>query len=1357
MKRHNATVRIELLLILVLLGFTNQAHGQACTPPPSGLVAWWPGDGNYNDIVGSNNGTPANNVLFRAGEVGQAFSLNEPGPIDPYNCPSCAYIAITNNLPSSTVAVTVAAWVYPDQSQLSQGSIQWVYTQFGATGGGTGTSGPQLGIAGGSINWRPNGDNEGGVSFGIPANAWTFLVGTYDSATGLSLLYVNSNVVWSQTITGSVPVPLTYTPYIGKRIDFSRGHGQEFWVGRIDELQIFSRALSASEIRTIYNAGSAGECKANSTQLSFQAPMPLNLPASGNDVTIGDFNRDGILDIAATAGDPQSGAAQNFIFLGLGGGAFGSPTTYAPGPLCFSAGQLKTADINNDGILDLILALGGSNGGCFGDLMSVQLGNGMGGFGSGITTAAGGSLLSFAIGDFNEDGKLDLAVRSADDDAILILLGNGDGTFTAGATLQTSGEYPENIVAVDLNGDGHLDLAATYADGVRVFFGDGTGNFSNPVPYPITNPSFFGIASGDFNEDGIPDLAVSNGSQGAVYILLGTGAGQFATPVSFPAGTNPQSEVIVADFDRDGHQDIAVGNCNANTVTVLKGDGHGGFAAPATFPAGAGSSCRLASADLNDDGLPDLVTTSTAGAEVLLNSSQFNYTLTVSISGSGTVTSTDGFIHCPGTCSHLYPANMPVTLNAMHATGWTFAGWSGGGCSGTGSCDVTMTQNLSVTGTFSQQDFLLAVSITSPSGSGTVMSMDGGINCPGTCGNSYPVNTPVTLSATPALGWSFAGWGGACSGNGSCNVTMTQDLSVTATFTQNSNNYSLAVSISGSGTVTGMDINCPGMCNYTYPNNTQVTLTASPGQGGTFSGWSGACTGTGPCTVTMTQNLSALATFTAQQDLVTHSFGNGNDGQKPYASLISDSTGNLYGTTSTDGMYGKGTVFEVSPNGTETMLHNFGSGNDGQTPLGNAIFDSAGNLYGTTSGGGIFGNGTVFELSPNGIETVLYNFGNGGDGQNPSAGLIFDTSGNLYGTTVNGGAFGSGTVFELSPNGAGGWTETGLYSFGSNGPSDGLNPDGGLIFDSSGNLYGTTVHGGAFGGGTVFELLLNPHGCCRESPVYSFGSGMDGANPYAGVIFDSLGNLYGTTANGGANSEGTAFELSPNGGGGWMEAFLYGFGSGMDGANPFSTLVFDNSGNLYGTTTNGGLYSNGTVFELSPSNHGCCRESLVYSFENGNDGRNPYAGLLFNASGNLYGTTVSGGVFGGGTVFGLTPGFAPVVELFLYPASMDFGLQGVDAPNTPQKATLTNYGIAPLRITSIAITGADNGDFSESNDCPIIPLSLLPGDHCQMTVVFSPIGSGMRNADLTITDSVPTSPQMVPLTGIGVGGKGKPK
>ena len=438
----------------------------------------------------------------------------------------------------------------------------------------------------------------------------------------------------------------------------------------------------------------------------------------------------------------------------------------------------------------------------------------------------------------------------------------------------------------------------------------------------------------------------------------------------------------------------------------------------------------------------------------------------------------------------------------------------------------------------------------------------------------------------------------------------------------------------------------------------------------------------------------------------------------------------------------------MSTNGAETVLYNFGSGNgDGQNPRGSLILDAAHNLYGTTSGGGMFGNGTVFQLSSNGIETVLSNFGNGGDGQNPQAGLIFDDSGNLYGTTAYGGVFGDGTVFELSPNGTGGWTETVLYSFA--GGTDGANPFSKLVLDTSENLYGTTVNGGAFGYGTVFELSL--HGCCRENLAHSFGNGVDGRNPYAGVALDSSGDLYGTTAYGGGNGGGTAFELSPNGGGGWTEAFIYSFGSGTDGANPFSDLVFDNFGDLYGTTMNGGLNSQGTVFELST--HGCCRENRVYSFGTGsNDGQNPYAGLAFsNTTGTLYGTTVNGGVNNGGTVFGLTPG-GSFGEFF--PSSLSFGLQGIDMPNTPQTVTFANTGIAPLLISSITLAGADPADFYKSTDCPI---RLAPGKFCHITVVFSPVDSGMLNADVTVTDNAGNNPQVIQLTGIAVGGRTRPR
>jgi uncharacterized repeat protein (TIGR02543 family) len=623
-----------------------------------------------------------------------------------------------------------------------------------------------------------------------------------------------------------------------------------------------------------------------------------------------------------------------------------------------------------------------------------------------------------------------------------------------------------------------------------------------------------------------------------------------------------------------------------------------------------------------------------------------SYTLTVSVSGSGTVTSTDGIVNCTSVCSYVYPANTVVTLNAAQASGWNFTGWSGA-CGGTGPCNITMTQNMSATATFTQQTFQLTVATT---GSGTVASTDHVINCPSTCVNSYPAGTAVTLNATAAPGWSFTGWGGACSGAGSCNVTMSQAQSVTATFTRMPSFFNLAVIINGNGTVTSNDGNivCPGTCTHTYAGDTQVTLTATASPGNTFSAWSGGgCSGTDPCNVMMTQDQSVTATFTGQQDLVVHSFGNGNDGQNPVGGLVSDSAGNLYGTTSTNGLYGKGTVFKIALDGTETILHNFGSGNDGQTPLGNLIFDTAGNLYGTTSAGGIYNDGIAFEISPNGTETVLYNFGSGtDDGRNPQAGLVFDTVGDLFGTTANGGAFGAGTAFELTPANGRCCREAPVYNFGS-GSDDGRNPQSGLVFDSAGDLFGTTANGGLNSGGTIYELTPQNGRCCRETPVYNFGGGSDGKNPYGGVVFDGSGNLYGTTVNGGANDAGTAFEVSPNGES-YTETFLHSFGSGSDGKNPYAGLVFDSSGNLYGTAANGGLYLDGMVFELSHYENRCCREAPVYNFGfSTNDGQHPKASLIIDSHGSLDGTTVNGGSFGGGTVFAIHPIGPPMPSQFL--------------------------------------------------------------------------------------------------------------
>ncbi|HEX5462454.1 MAG TPA: choice-of-anchor tandem repeat GloVer-containing protein [Steroidobacteraceae bacterium] len=364
---------------------------------------------------------------------------------------------------------------------------------------------------------------------------------------------------------------------------------------------------------------------------------------------------------------------------------------------------------------------------------------------------------------------------------------------------------------------------------------------------------------------------------------------------------------------------------------------------------------------------------------------------------------------------------------------------------------------------------------------------------------------------------------------------------------------------------------------------------------------------------------------------ILYSFAGGASGATPVAGLILDGSGNLYGTTQQGGKHGDGTVFKLSPGGTETVLHSFGdSPNDGQGPQAPLTMDSAGNLYGVTFRGGAHKGGAIFKVITGGTESVLYSFGGArADGQSPAGGLVMDSAGNLYGTTDAGGAYGAGTVFKLDVHGA----ETILHSFLALGMGvDGQYPQGTLVMDGSGNLYGTTPNGGAGTAGTVFKVSADG----TTTVLYSFAAATttDGRTPYAGVILDSDGNLYGTTVDGGASGgAGTVFSLSASG----KEALLHSFGGAAgDGLNPYASLLRDSAGNLFGTTRAGGSYGSGiarrggTVFALSPSG----TETILYSFgAAGSDGSSPQGSLIMDSAGNLYGTTASGGAHGDGTVF----------------------------------------------------------------------------------------------------------------------------
>ncbi|MGH6834130.1 MAG: choice-of-anchor tandem repeat GloVer-containing protein [Methylocella sp.] len=330
-------------------------------------------------------------------------------------------------------------------------------------------------------------------------------------------------------------------------------------------------------------------------------------------------------------------------------------------------------------------------------------------------------------------------------------------------------------------------------------------------------------------------------------------------------------------------------------------------------------------------------------------------------------------------------------------------------------------------------------------------------------------------------------------------------------------------------------------------------------------------------------------------------FNGYSDGRSPLGGVILDKSGALYGTTRDGGAYSLGTVFKLTPPAagktqwSYAVLHSFGSGNDGGNPWAGLIMDSNGALYGTTSNrGGYLKYGTVFKLTPPAAgktlwtESVLYSFSvSSSDGKGPQAGLLMDSSGALYGTTYLGGLSNLGTIFKLTPPGAGKtqWTETVLYSF--NNLTTGAYPVADLSMDSKEALYGTTGGGPTLGGyGTVFKLAPPAAGKTQwtETVLYNFNNGVNGAFPFAGVIFDSMGALYGTTSSGTGtvgNATGTVFKLTPPAAGKtlWTETVLYGFKNGTDGYAPESDLIFDKNGALYGTTTFGSSYA-GAVFEL---------------------------------------------------------------------------------------------------------------------------------------------------------------------------------
>jgi uncharacterized repeat protein (TIGR03803 family) len=441
--------------------------------------------------------------------------------------------------------------------------------------------------------------------------------------------------------------------------------------------------------------------------------------------------------------------------------------------------------------------------------------------------------------------------------------------------------------------------------------------------------------------------------------------------------------------------------------------------------------------------------------------------------------------------------------------------------------------------------------------------------------------------------------------------------------------------------------------------------------------------------------MAAIATH-AQTFTVLASF-DGTDGGTPYASLVQGLNGNFYGTTFSGGANGEGTVFEITPAGQLTTLYSFCSQTgctDGSEPSAGLVQATNGNFYGTTYEGGANQSGTVFEIAPAGELTTLYSFCSETkctDGSHPYATLLQATNGKFYGTTFSGGANGEGTVFEITPAGQ----LTTLYSFCSQtGCTDGSELFAGLVQATNGNFYGTTYGGGANGEGTVFEItpageLTTLYSVCSQTNC------TDGSHPFAAPVQATKGTFWGTTSGGGANNGGTVFEITSAG----ELATLYSFcaqANCADGERPQAGLVEGSNGNFYGTTFFGGTNPDGTVFEITLSG----KLTTLYSFcsqANCADGFLPSAAPVQATNGNFYGTVSQGGANSDGTVFSLSVGLGPFVETLptfgkVGSAVIIFGNALNGTTNVTFNGTATTFTVASsTEIKTTVPTGATSG------------------------------------------------------------------